>query len=139
MMRKKLIEQLKKHEGIRLKPYKCTAGKLTIGVGRNIEDRGISEDEAEYMLQNDIDICMHELSKNLPFFYDLPETAQIVLIDMCFNMGMPRLLKFKKTLRHIELGGYRNASFEMLDSAWAKQVGKRAVTLSNQLASCGEA
>lgn len=136
-MRKKLIEQLKKHEGIRLKPYKCTAGKLTIGVGRNIEDRGISEDEAEYMLQNDIDICMHELSKNLPFFYGIPEVAQIVLIDMCFNMGMPRLLKFKKTLNYIADQDFKLASVEMLDSNWAGQVGIRANYLSNQLASCG--
>lgn len=134
-MRAKLIKQLKEHEGVRLMPYRCPAGKLTIGVGRNIEDRGITEEEVEILLNNDIDICIEELEKNLPWFYQLHETAQMVLIDMCFNMGMPRLLQFKKTLNYLADKDYKSASVEMLDSRWAKQVGARATHLSYQLKS----
>lgn len=134
-MRKKLIAQLKEHEGIRLKPYRCTSNKLTIGVGRNIEDRGITEDEAEYLLNNDINICLKELELHLPWFYQLPESAQIVLVDMCFNMGMPRLMQFKKTLNYLADHNFANAAVEMLDSRWARQVGARAKYLSFQLKS----
>jgi len=134
-MRSKLINQLKEHEGIRLKPYRCTANKLTIGIGRNIEDRGITEDEAEYLLNNDIDICIEELEKNLPWFYQLHETARLVLVDMCFNMGMPRLMQFKKTLNYLADQDYAAAAVEMLDSRWARQVGSRAKHLSYQLKS----
>ena len=134
-MRNKLIKQLKQHEGIRLKPYRCTANKLTIGVGRNIEDRGITEAEAEFLLNNDIDICLAELENNLPWFYQLHETAQMVLVDMCFNMGMPRLMQFKKTLNYLADKDYASAAFEMLDSRWARQVGSRAKFLSYQLKS----
>lgn len=134
-MIEKLEVLLISHEGERLKPYRCSAGKLTIGVGRNIEDRGISHDEAMYLLSNDIQICIDELTRRLPWFAHAPETVQIVLIDMCFNLGAPRLMQFRRTLSFLEKGDYMAASSEMLDSSWAKQVGKRALTLSNMLKS----
>lgn len=132
-MRKKLTELIKRHEGYRQFAYRDTVGKLTIGIGRNIDDRGISEDESEYMLNNDIDICMSDLSRNIPGFNELPETVQIVLVDMCFNLGIVRLMKFKKTLLYIHEGLYYKAADEMLDSSWARQVGTRATELSEMM------
>ena len=85
------------------------------------------------MLQNAIDSCMAELSRAFKWFYDIPEVAQIVLIDMRFNLGLPRLLTFKKTLYFIQKNEWAKASVEMLDSKWAGQVGRRAMTLSDQL------
>lgn len=124
-------ERLRKAEGLRLKPYVCPAGKLTIGYGRNIQDKGISIGEAEYLLDNDIKNAYRELKQNLPWVEDLSENRQIVLLDMCFNLGMTGLLGFKRTLSFIEKGDYLKASQEMLKSKWAKQVGKRAVELSD--------
>ena len=128
-----LKEQLKKHEGIRLKPYKCTANKTTIGVGRNIEDRGITEDEAFYLLENDIKICVEELEKNYDWFKGLDDIRQCVLVNMCFNLGITRLKKFKNTMKHVEEGDYEKAALGMLNSRWAKQVKGRAIDLANQM------
>ena len=131
------IEQLKKElirdEGFRSKPYKCTAGKLTIGVGRNIEDNGITEDEAMYLLENDITSCIKQLTAKLPWYSTKPDAVQRVLTNMCFNLGISKLMSFKKTLGLIELGKYKEASVQMLNSLWARQVGERAVRLSNIL------
>lgn len=159
-MKEKLIQQLTTHEGKVLKVYKCPAGYLTIGVGRNLETkglsssevkalglgssdktkviellktRGISDAESDLLLSNDIDFFTGELQKNLPWFNSLPEQVKIVLVDMAFNLGIAGLLKFKNTLGLIKDGKYKEASVEMLKSAWAKQVGKRAVTLSTML------
>jgi len=132
-MHERLIELLKRHEGVRLKPYRCTANKLTIGVGRNLEDNGINMIEAEIMLANDIESCELELTKNIPWFKSCPDDVKVVLINMCFNMGWPRLSKFKNTLRYLENKEYEKASIEMLDSRWATQVGYRALELSKIL------
>jgi len=132
-MKDELIQLLTRHEGLRLKPYKCTAGFLTIGIGRNIETRGITKQEAEYLLSNDIDHFTAELNKRMFRFSSLPDLAKIVLIDMAFNMGVDGLLKFSKTLSLISAGKYKEASKEMLDSLWAKQVKGRAIRLSNLL------
>ena len=131
--KEKLIQDLTKDEGLRLKPYRCTSNKLTIGYGRNIQDNGISESEASYMLSNDIQSCIAELDKRLYYFSDLPETVKSVLVNMCFNLGITRLMKFSKTLMYIEHRDYKAASIEMMDSKWAEQVGIRAVRLSREL------
>ena len=133
MNKEKLINLLKKHEGIRLKPYLDTVGRLTIGVGRNLDDVGISKDEAEMMLSNDIDRCIHDLDHHLPWWIDLDETRQMVLIDMCFNLGISRLLGFENTLKSIKSGEYEIASQQMLQSKWAGQVGNRAKELSQMM------
>jgi len=125
----KLKEMLIKHEGLKLKPYHCTAGKLTIGVGRNIEDRGISLTTALQMLDEDIEISVAELIKNFPRYITLSENRKMVLIDMCFNLGWPRLRGFKKMFAALEVEDYNEAANQMLDSNWAKQVGQRAKTL----------
>lgn len=132
---KELIQQLIRHEGISLFPYRCPKGKLTIGVGRNIEDNGISKEEALFMLKNDIERCRKEIENNIPCFKALNEVRQDVLINMCFNMGINALLGFKKTLKYIEAGDFDSASVEMLDSKWAREdVGEsRSNELSQQL------
>lgn len=131
-MKEVLRELLIKHEGLRLKPYVDTVGKLTIGVGRNLDDVGISKDEALFMLDNDIEKCEAEL-KQFDWFNNLDEVRQIVLLDMAFNLGIPRLLKFKKTIQYIQDCDFENAAKEMLDSIWAKQVKGRALELSEMM------
>ncbi len=133
-MADKLTDMLVDHEGMRRKPYRCTAGKLTIGVGRNLDDRGISSDEAMYMLANDIRDSRRELSAAFPWFDKLDEVRQAVLIDMCVNLGLSRLQGFRNTLALIGVGKYEAAAQEMLNSKWAEQVGRRAQRLSRMMA-----
>jgi lysozyme len=128
-----IAQLLEKHEGLRLFPYKDTVGKLTIGIGRNLIDRGITREEALMMLENDIKYFTEQLSKELPWFDSKPDNVKLVLIDMAFNLGIYGLLNFKNTLGHIERGEYKEASVDMLNSLWAKQVGIRAIELANML------
>ena len=130
-----LIQQLGEHEGLELFPYEDTLGIVTIGVGRNLEERGISEDEAFYLLSNDIEVIWDELIKQHPIVEDLDDQRQMVLLDMAFNMGVPRLGKFKKMWAAIEDGDMNEASKQALDSRWADQVGRRAETLAERLIS----
>ena len=129
-------EQLKRHEGLRLKPYYCTADRLTIGYGRNLDDCGISKDEAEIMLEYDIQKCVDSLKRRLPDVYiKLNPVRKAVLINMCFNLGIAGLCKFKNTLRYMRIGNYEKAADNMLLSKWATQVGKRSLELANLLRS----
>jgi len=127
----RLLEALKRHEGLKLKAYRCTSGKLTIGFGRNLEDKGISESEAEIMLMNDIQEFQSKL-KNFKWFNQLSDARKEVIINMAFNLGLGGLLKFKKTIELIEQKDFEGASKQMLESRWASQVGKRAKELSDQ-------
>jgi len=131
---KELEDQLIDHEGLELKPYRCTAEKLTIGVGRNIEDRGISEDEARYLLKNDIKIVENELLAQKPEVAGLDPVRQRVLVDMGFNLGIPTLMKFQNMWAAIEAEDFRLAAEEAMDSRWAKQVGRRAERLCQAMA-----
>lgn len=128
-----LIEQLKRHEGLRLKPYRCTAGKLSLGYGRNLEDKGISEHEAELMLSSDIHEVQDELTKLLPVYSKLNPARKDALTNMGFNLGVTGLLKFKKMISALEAGDYNLAAEEMLDSRWASQVGQRSKDLAEQV------
>lgn len=132
--RNALIHQLILHEGMVLKPYKCTSGKLSIGVGRNLDDRGITEAEAELMLSNDIDDFSDRLKREIPWMAELSPVRQRVLLDMAFNLGISGLLKFKRTLKAIRAKQYEKAAEMMLDSRWATQVGQRAKRLSKMMA-----
>ena len=126
--------QLVRHEGLRLKPYRCTAGKLTIGIGRNLEDRGISQKEAYAMLERDILDFEQQLLNEIPEVYNkLDEVRQSVLLNMCFNLGIKGLLEFKNTLAFIDAGDWERAANGMLASKWAKQVGRRAIELSEMM------
>ena len=126
--------QLVRHEGLRLKPYRCTAGKLTIGYGRNLDDCGISQTEAYVLLENDIQNCEKQLLDEIPEIYNcLDDVRKSVLLNMCFNLGIKGLLEFKNTLAFIAAGDWERAANGMLASKWAKQVGKRAIELSEMM------
>lgn len=131
---KSIEEQLELHEGKKNKPYKDSVGKLTIGIGRNLEDKGLTDDECFYLLRNDIKEVKNQLSRNLSWFSNLDLIRKKVLIDMGFNLGIPGLLRFKKFLSFIKTGNFEKAAEEMLDSKWAEQVGKRAERLSKMMA-----
>ena len=128
-----LIEQLKRHEGFRQHPYLCTAGKQTIGYGRNLDDVGISKQEAEEFLKNDVQHAIVQLYGRFPFIDGLDPVRFDCLVNMCFNLGITRLAQFKKMWAAIEEKKYRKASQEMMDSKWAKQVGLRAEELAYQM------
>lgn len=130
MNRDALISQLLSDEGLRLRPYRCTANKLTIGVGRNLDDVGISKDEAMYLLANDIRRVYGQVTDALPWFVKLNDARQNVLLNMAFNLGVKGLLGFKQTLAFIQDGSYDSAASAMLQSKWARQVGNRAVRLA---------
>jgi lysozyme len=123
--REKLVSQLVRHEGLRLRPYTDTVGKLTIGVGRNLTDRGITQAEAFYLLKNDIDMCLHQLTASFPWFVDLDPVRQRVWLDLCFNMGITKLYAFKRTLSAMVAGQYEVAAAALEDSKWFTQVGRR--------------
>ncbi|MDP2848804.1 MAG: glycoside hydrolase family protein [Humidesulfovibrio sp.] len=133
MNRLRLEGQLLVDEGLRLKPYRCTAGRLTIGVGRNLDDRGITESEALVLLNNDISAFWGQLAVSQPWVLAAPEEVQEALVNMSFNLGLRGLLKFQKTLEHMRTGQYREAASAMLDSSWARQVGARAERLAEQV------
>jgi lysozyme len=128
-----LKQQLIRHEGLELLPYKCTAGKLTIGVGRNIEDRGISYDEAMFLLENDLMLYTAELEKSFPVVKDLNDVRVLTLLNMAFNLGITKLRQFKMMWAAIEDNDFEAASQEMLNSKWARDVGNRSLELSEQM------
>ena len=128
-----LKQQLIKHEGLELMPYKCTAGKLTIGVGRNIEDRGITYDEAMYLLENDLTLYHTELMKAFPVVDQLDVVRQYTLLNMAFNLGITKLRQFKLMWAAIEENNFEVAAQEMLSSKWSRDVGQRALQLSEQM------
>ena len=161
MDREKLKEQLVIDEGLKLFPYKDSLGITTIGIGRNLEGKGLTKDElfflgikektkediikklsitgitkedAFYLCDNDIDEIYNQLKKSVPWFESKPDVVQRILVNMGF-MGVPKLLKFTKTLGLIKENKYKDASIEMLNSLWAKQVKGRAIRLSNMLKS----
>jgi len=122
-----------RQEGWRNHPYEDTMGVLSIGVGRNLDDRGLSDSEIMYLLENDIALSQTELSRTFEWFWLLNEARQDALVSMHYNLGMTTLLKFKKTLKCLSDGDFLSASEEMLDSKWADQVGDRAVELSKMM------
>tara|TARA_R100000664_G_scaffold34230_1_gene55393 strand:+ start:6370 stop:6867 length:498 start_codon:yes stop_codon:yes gene_type:complete len=151
--KEKLIDQLIKHEGMVLQVYKDSLGIDTIGIGRNLEDRGITdgelmhmnmiredihevgitEENARFLLQNDIDIVEKELWNAHKCIDTLGDVRTRVLLDMAFNMGVPRLCKFVKMWDAIHKSNFDEASVQMLDSRWAKQVKSRSITLSEAM------
>jgi len=129
----RLIEQLKRHEGFRSKPYKDTVGKTTIGYGRNLTDVGVSQSESNKMLLHDVDRAKYDVINNIRSYTQLDQVRRDVLINMSFNLGINKLLKFKNMLKAINDKNFYLAAIEMLDSKWAKQVGSRAIELADQM------
>lgn len=131
-IRASLRASIASHEGLGLKPYRCTKGKLTIGYGRNIEDNGISRSEAAFLLENDIDRVLEE-ARSFSWFAGLDPVRQLVVCEMLFNLGMDRFLGFKRMIAALAMGNYATAAAEMLDSDWRSQVKGRALTLAEQM------
>jgi lysozyme len=134
MDRQLLESQLKRHEGLRLRPYRDTVGKLTIGYGRNLHDVGISQAEAEHLLQNDID-AVEQMLERVDGYQSLSPVRQSVIANMCFNLGMTRLQGFRKMWSAIRRADYATAAKEMLLSKWASQVGGRSAELAEMMRS----
>ena len=149
-----LMQKLVAHEGMRLDVYKDTLGINTIGIGRNLDDRGITKDELDwmdypsieyvysdgiteadaiYLAQNDVQIVEEELVRAHPCVEELDAVRQLVLVDMAFNLGVPRLCKFKKMWAAIEAEDFPTAAKEMLDSRWANQVKSRSTNLAHAM------
>jgi lysozyme len=152
--RSHFLDKLIEHEGMVLTVYQDTLGIDTIGIGRNLKDRGISKEEldyldipsmevvyehgiseadARYLALNDIAIVENELCRVHPCVEELDGVRQLILMDMAFNMGVPRLCKFKKMWNAVHEENFEAASLEMMDSKWARQVGRRAAILSNAM------
>ena len=148
------IQKLIAHEGLRLEVYKDSLGIDTIGIGRNLEDRGITKEEldwmdipnmaivhtmgiseadAMYLAENDVQIVEEELVRAHPCVNKLDAVRQLVVMDMAFNMGVPRLCKFKNMWNAIHEENYIAAAKEMLDSRWAIQVKSRSTKLANAM------
>lgn len=109
--------------------YPDTVGKWTIGIGRNIEDNGLSDGEVDYLFRNDVLRVTKELDDNLPWWRNLSEVRQRVVFNMCFNMGITKYLKFKNTLKAIQEARWGDAKIGMIKSKWHKDVGQRAIRL----------
>ena len=114
-----------RHEGFRAKPYKCTAGKLTVGIGRNLEDRGITKDEAMILLRNDIAECEADLFRIFPKLFDLSDNRRWALIDMRFNLGPERFRLFTRMIKAVKANDFIEAARQARDSMWYRQVGCR--------------
>ena len=121
------------NEGLRLKPYRDSVSKLTIGVGRNLDDVGISEGEAEVLLQNDIARSRRELDNIAPWASALDEVRYGVLLDMCFNLGASGLAKFKRFLSAMKNEDWNIAAVELRNSKWWYQVGNRGPRLEKMV------
>lgn len=135
-MQDKITKQLRRDEGVEKSAYQDSLGYWTIGVGRLIDKRkggGLSDKEIDFLLANDIAEKEAELKARISFYKGLDEARRGVLLNMAFNLGTDGLLAFKNTLNLVGQGKYEQASGEMLKSKWAKQVGNRAVRLSEQM------
>lgn len=134
----KLLAMLKRHEGVESHAYECSEGKITVGVGRNIDQKGgmgLSDDEIDYLLQNDIERVIKELSSEYSWFNSLDDVRKDAIVDISFNLGQTRLRLFKRALAAMDSGDYKEAATEFLDSRWAKQVGGRALELTDMISS----
>jgi lysozyme len=128
----KLLEMLKRHEGVEHHIYRCSAGFWTIGAGRNVDPQGglgLSDDEVDYLLQNDIERVIKELSAEYRWFNSLDDVRKDAMIDISFNLGATRLRGFRRALAAMEVADYKTAAKEFLDSKWSRDVKGRATEL----------
>lgn len=129
----RFMAELERDEGRVLKPYEDSTGHLSIGVGRNLTDVGISNSEADFMLANDIERTCEDLDRELPWWRNLDEERQRVLANLAFNVGIAKLQTFKNTLAYVQAGDFEKAADNMMLSLWAKQVGPRARRLAERM------
>lgn len=130
-LRVKLRESLIQDEEYKKFPYLDTQGKVTIGIGYNLTDRGISDQWIGEQFNEDVDYIYSKLTEVYTFFLGLTEERQIALINMCYNLGLKDFQEFHGMLDALNNGDYKLASQEMLNSKWAHEVGERAVRLAN--------
>ena len=120
-------------EGKRQFAYEDSVGKLTIGIGRNLSDRGLSDEEIQYLFDRDRDAAIKE-AESFPWFGGLNTVRKMVIADMIFNMGLPRFSSFVRTIAAIEARDYEAAARQMMDSKWFRQTGRRAQRLVSMMA-----
>lgn len=128
-----LLAELERDEGFRAKPYKCSEGFNTLGIGRNLDARGITREEALFLAKNDIELCKAQLDNALPWWRMLDPVRARVLVNMTFNLGINGLLGFKNTLAAVKAKNWAAASQGMLSSRWAEQTGARAQRLAKMM------
>lgn len=128
----RILPQLELEEGVELKPYTDTVGKLTVGIGRNLTDVGVSLDEARYLAENDVSQAISELNK-YGWFAQLTPVRQVALISMMFNIGASRFAGFHLMIEALENGDYGGAATQMLDSLWATQVRSRSTRIAQMI------
>jgi lysozyme len=131
-----MVAELRRDEGVVPHMYLDHLGFATIGVGRLIDKRKggrLSNDEIDYLLKNDIARFSAELDERLPWWRDLDDVRQRVLLNMCFNLGTDGLLKFRNTLAAVKAGEWDRAAVGMLSSLWAKQTKGRASRLAKMM------
>lgn len=131
----RLLDLILKHEGFRSKPYRDSVGKLTIAIGRNLDDVGINEEEAIYLCRNDVLRAHLDIVNSFKWFNYLSYTRKCVVICMVFQLGINGFKEFKKMILAIEKADFDLAAKEMLDSTWHKQTPKRAEELSEMMKS----
>lgn len=128
-----LKTELVRDEGVRYSPYKDSVGKLTVGVGHNLDDVPLSHDAVMQILQDDILAVMTDLDNNTPWWRGMGDVRQRVLANLCFQLGINGLMGFHKALAAMQAQDWDRAADELSDSTWAKQVGDRAVRLISMM------
>lgn len=137
-MSDRILQILRRHEGVKKHVYLDHLGYETIGVGRCIKEGvglGLSEDEIDYLLTNDVNRCIKELGKSFPWFSDLDNVRRDAMINLCFQLGITKLLKFKNFLADMAEGNYELAGPNLLDSLYAKQTPARANEVAEMIVS----
>jgi lysozyme len=122
-----LGQELAEDEGERLSMYKCSEGYNTVGIGHCLDTKPISQRASRVIFEDDVQDCLSDLDRAVPWWRSLSEGRQRALANLCFNMGISRLLGFKNMLAALHKGDYKRAALECLDSRWAKQVQKSRI------------
>lgn len=134
-----LVDELVHDEGLRLKPYVDTVGKITVGIGRNLTDHGISSQEAFELLTHDLDECVRDLA-SFPWFVTLNAVRQRAIVNLRFNLGPRRFRQFRKLIAALSSGNYAEAEQQLVKSKWITQVQRsRSQRIRRQLATGEEA
>ena len=143
MNTEQLRDTLKIDEGVKYEIYNDHLGYPTFGIGHLIVESdeeygqpggtGIHEDRVNEAFDKNVSVMVDEAKKIFSDFDNLPEEAQQVIVNMTFNMGRPRLSKFKKFIAGVEASDWEKAAVEMMDSRWATQVGARAERLRDRI------
>ena len=133
-----LIDDIKKHEGFKAKPYRCTEGYLTVAYGKRVDYIEVSKQTAEEWLKKDLEDLEARVEATFGWYYNSPQTVKDVVMNMCYQLGVSGFSKFKKTIDLLDKGKYDKASKEMLNSLWSRQTPQRSKELSDKIKQLGE-